>query len=744
MATQTEHMIEDSRTNGAVFRWINDHGNQGLIVTDEHLHIRIWNHWLETKTHKQAENIIGMSLLEVFPELVTRQLDRYFRQALEGRSNVLSQKLHKFLIEVPASELDVEPMRQSVRISPLEEAGRVIGTVTVIDDVTERVNREAILQRQLAQRAKLLESESAARNAAESATTRLSNLQTITDEAFAQKSLNDVLFKIVQGVRAVLNTATVVLLMADDRGDLIVRAIDGIEREAVLGIRVPMGTGFAGMVANARKPISVKGNLPASPLNTVLQEHGIRALSGIPLLIENHVLGVIHVGMREMRSLSDDDIRFLRLVGDRASLLIERARSYESEKIARAYAEQANRLKDQFLATVSHELRTPLNAILGWARLLQSGRIDQATAGHALSVIERNAKAQAQLIDDLLDVSRIISGKLRLNLSPVETAPLVEAALDAVRPAADAKGIRLRTNISVHVGPVPGDPDRIQQIVWNLLSNAIKFTPNEGDVFVSVERNNSNVEITVRDTGLGIRSEFLPFVFDRFRQADSSVTRTHSGLGLGLAIVRHLVELHGGTVHAESDGENQGATFKVCFPVLGAKPEEVDQDESSLKTGLQSAIPFDNANSLHGLRILIIDDDRDSLDLLVTVLQHCGAQVVTASSASEGLEAVSTVKPDIVISDIEMPHEDGYAFMRKLRSLPGNQGGQIPSVALTAHAKAEDRMRALAAGFHIHVPKPVEPAELLVAIKSLRERNLKPDVDGGGQDSGVRGRRSGR
>jgi PAS domain S-box-containing protein len=717
-------MIENTRMNGAVFRWINDHGNQGLIVTDEQLRIRIWNHWLETKTHKHAEDIIGQSLLEVFPELVARQLDRYFRQALEGRSNVLSQKLHKFLIEVPASELDVEPMRQSVRISPLEEGGRVIGTVTVIDDVTERVNREAILQRQLAQRAKLLESESAARSAAEAANTRLSNLQTITDEAFAQQSLNDVLFKIVQGVRSVLNTATAVLLMADDRGDLIVRAIDGIEREAVLGIRVPAGTGFAGMVASERKPISVKGQLPASPLNIVLQERGIRALSGIPLVIENHVLGVIHVGMREMRSLSDDDIRFLRLVGDRASLLIERARSYESEKIARAYAEQANRLKDQFLATVTHELRTPLNAILGWARLLQSGRIDQATAVHALEVIERNAKAQAQLIDDLLDVSRIISGKLRLNLSPVETAPLVEAALDAVRPAADAKGIRLRTNISVPVGPIPGDPDRIQQIVWNLLSNAIKFTPNEGEVFVSVDRSHSNVEITVRDTGLGIRPEFLPFVFDRFRQADSSVTRTHSGLGLGLAIVRHLVELHGGTVHAESEGENQGATFKVCFPVLGAKLEEEDHDESSLKTDLNSAIPFDDLNSLQGLHILIVEDDRDSLDLLVTVLQQCGAHVVTAGSASEGLKVISKEKPDIVISDIEMPNEDGYAFMRTLRALPANQGGQIPSVALTAHAKAEDRMRALAAGFHIHVPKPVEPAELLVAIKSLRERNL--------------------
>jgi CheY-like chemotaxis protein len=302
---------------------------------------------------------------------------------------------------------------------------------------------------------------------------------------------------------------------------------------------------------------------------------------------------------------------------------------------------------------------------------------------------------------------------------------LVEAALDAVRPAADAKGIRLRTNISVHVGPIPGDPDRIQQIVWNLLSNAIKFTPNEGEVFVGVDRNHSNVEITVRDTGLGIRSEFLPFVFDRFRQADSSVTRTHSGLGLGLAIVRHLVELHGGTVHAESDGEDQGATFKVCFPVLGAKPEEVDHDDSSLKTDMSSAIPFDDLNSLQGLHILIVDDDRDSLDLLVTVLQQCGAQVVTAGSASEGLEVISHAKPDIVISDIEMPNEDGYAFMRKLRALPANQGGQIPSVALTAHAKAEDRMRALAAGFHIHVPKPVEPAELLVAIKSLRERNVK-------------------
>lgn len=721
---QTEKTVSMPKMNDAVLRWVIEHSSQGLIVTDVELRIHAWSHWLEVKTGRKAAVLIGQKLLEEFPEIVERRLDNYFQQALSGQSNVLSQKLHQFLLDIPATDrIEGQSMRQSVRISPLMDGTSVIGTVTVIDDVTERVTREAQLQRQLEQRAALLESESVARSAAEIANTRLHNLQAISDEAFAQMSLDDLLAKTAQSVRIVLRADTSTILLADENGDLIVRAMDGLPDESVAEIRVPKGTGFAGLIGVERRPQSVAGVLPPSPLNDILSRAGIKALSGVPLLVETRVLGVLHVGMREPRPLSDDDVRFLRLVGDRLSLAIERARLFEGEREARAQAEMANRLKDQFLATVSHELRTPLNAILGWARLLTNKRIDAGTATHAAEVIERNAKAQAQLIDDLLDVSRIISGKLRLNISLVEPVSIIEAALDSVRPAADAKGITLIASLDPNAGPIPGDPDRIQQIVWNLLSNAIKFTSQDGSVVVELKRTPSYLEVRVRDTGQGISPDFLPFVFDRFRQADATVTRTHSGLGLGLAIVRHLVELHGGTVQAESAGKGQGATFSVQFPLLGMLRDTARVTEGSEREVLHRAL--DGTLPIDGIRIVLVDDAEDAVDLLTTVLEQCGAEVHSARSAEEGLNAVTSLKPDVVISDIEMPGEDGYSFMRKVRSLAPEEGGEVPSVALTAHAKGEDRVRALTAGFNIHVPKPVDPAELLVAIQSLTERSLK-------------------
>ena len=400
----------------------------------------------------------------------------------------------------------------------------------------------------------------------------------------------------------------------------------------------------------------------------------------------------------------------------------ERAQLLVQEQKARAEAERLNQLKDEFLSTASHELRTPLNAILGWSQILRSNRVDEATMNRALETIERNARSQAELINDLLDISRIIIGKIRLNVQMVELLPVIEAAIDTVRPAADAKNIRLQSVLDPAAGPVLGDSERLQQIVWNLLSNAIKFTPKRGRVQVCLQRINSHIEIIVTDTGQGISAEFLPYVFDRFRQADSSITRSFGGLGLGLAIVRQLVELHGGTVHAESPGEGQGATFTVKLPLMAIGPKAIEPERVHPAAG--GSVPFDCSPGLDGLRILIVDDDADIRALLIYTLEVCGAEVMAAASADEAISALTASSPpmDILISDIGMPDEDGYALLRRVRALEPENGGRIPAIALTAYARTQDRRAALLAGFQSHVAKPVEPAELIAVIANLAGR----------------------
>lgn len=398
----------------------------------------------------------------------------------------------------------------------------------------------------------------------------------------------------------------------------------------------------------------------------------------------------------------------------------ERARILAREQEARKEAEEANRAKDEFLSTISHELRTPLASMLGWARMLRTGTLDEITTARALESIERNAKLQAQLVDDILDVSRIITGRLRLDVLPVELAPIIKGVVEIVRPAAEAKSISLQTDVDPAVGPVLGDPNRLQQIIWNLLSNAVKFTPKRGQVTVRLERVGSNGFITVSDTGLGIRPDVLPHIFERFRQADSSTTRSHTGLGLGLAIVRHLVELHGGTVHAESPGEGQGATFTVKLPLAAVRLDRVYSKAETKE-------PLTKLPNLSDAHVLLVDDEADTLDMLTLVLQQCGAQVTAVTSAEAALEVFKKVKPDILVSDIGMPDQDGYELIHKIRTLESQQGTRVPAVALTAYAQAEDRMRALSAGFQMHVSKPVEPAELATVIASLIGRTGKPD-----------------
>jgi PAS domain S-box-containing protein len=392
----------------------------------------------------------------------------------------------------------------------------------------------------------------------------------------------------------------------------------------------------------------------------------------------------------------------------------ERARLLESERAARAQAEQANLLKDQFLATVSHELRTPLAAILGWMHMLRSNMLPPEKRERALDTVERNAKVQAQLIDDLLDVSRIISGKLELEQEPTDLAAVVAAGVETVRPTAESKGVRLAIALDFPCR-VLGDRHRLQQVVWNLLANAVKFTPAGGLVALSVERSGDEVEITVTDTGAGIPAAFLPHVFERFRQAEGGSARKLGGLGLGLSIVRHVVESHRGSVTAASDGPGKGATFTVRLPFLRAAREEPREDPAL-------RLAFEPPAVLAGARVLVVDDEEDTREFVRVLLDRCRARVTVARNATEALAALQRERPDVLLSDIAMPEEDGYRLIQKVRALPADRGGRTPAVALTAYARSEDRTRALLAGYQNHVTKPIEPGELLAAVASLATR----------------------
>lgn len=400
-------------------------------------------------------------------------------------------------------------------------------------------------------------------------------------------------------------------------------------------------------------------------------------------------------------------------IHEQKQILEERAHLLELEQVARAKAETANRIKDEFLAVLSHELRTPLSAILGWSKLLQTRTFDQAKTSEALATIERNATLQVQLIEDLLDISRILQGKLTLNITKINLESTVLSALETMHLAAETKLIQVNTAFEPQVGQVIGDSTRLQQVVWNLLSNAVKFTPKGGTVEVRLEQADGYAQIIVSDTGKGISAEFLPYVFDYFRQADSTSTRNFGGLGLGLAIIRNIIEMHGGIVKADSHGEGKGAIFTVSLPLL--------PDDSPSLTDEQNYPKFLATNSLPltGVRVLVVDDDADSRDFITFVLEQDGAFVIAVSSAFEALQTLAEVKPDVLVSDIGMPDMDGYMLIHQVRTWTPEQGGQIPAIALTAFAKNDDQQKALKAGFQMHLPKPLNPKELIAAIAQL-------------------------
>ena len=452
----------------------------------------------------------------------------------------------------------------------------------------------------------------------------------------------------------------------------------------------------------------------------IFRQLGVRSWMIVPLMAREHAMGAVTFVITESdRRYERNDLLLAQIVASQVAFTRASARTHQEVNAAREAAEAANRAKDQFLGTLSHELRTPLNAVLGWTSLLQQRQLSADQEERALQIIQRNVDAQMRLIEDLLDMSRIVSGRLRLVVRPVDLSTIVEQAVDAVRPAADAKSIRVQTVLASPAGPVRGDADRLLQIMWNLLSNAVKFTPKHGRVQVQLQHVASHVEIVVSDTGQGIRPDLLPFIFDRFRQGDSTTTRPHGGLGLGLALVRSLVELHGGTVFVESQGEGQGATFVVKLPLMIADQPGTFQARSDA-AGAASTAP---AISLAGLRILVVDDDAAAIELSEEVFTRAGGEVRTCRDGVEAFQVLQQWRPDVLVSDIEMPGLDGYSLIRKVRALDPDRGGKTPAIALSAFGRPEDRVRSMVAGFNFHVSKPVDPGELITIVASLVGRH---------------------
>ena len=614
----------------------------------------------------------------------------------------------------------------SLTVSPVRDAtGRIIGASKIARDITARRHSAE----QLREQAEIIET-----------VNRLG--QTLAGELEQHKL-----------VQAVTDAATEIsgahfgsffYNVLDERGEsYMLYTLSGVPAEAFAHFPMPRNTDIFAPTFNGDGTVRIADVKldprygKNSPYYGMPEGHlPVTSYLAVPVISRSgDVLGGLFFGHPEASVFTERHERIIEGLAAQAAVAMDNAQLFEAAKRARAEAEtsaaekerlyrearESSRLKDEFLATVSHELRTPLTAILGWAHMLRNGKFDSDSALKAFETIERNARAQSQLIDDLLDVSRIITGKLRIDVRQVDPNSFVEAAIEAVHPAAEAKGLRLQKIMDTGVVSVSGDPVRLQQVVWNLLSNAIKFTSRGGKVQVRLERVNSHIEIVVSDTGAGIVPEFLPHVFDRFRQADQRTTRQHGGMGLGLAIVRHLVELHGGTVRAESPGEGQGSTFTVLLPVAPVYQAAVEGGR--VHPAARDMLPsFDSVDRLDGVRVLVVDDEPDTRELLKAGLGRCGADVIVAGSAAEALEAMLAAAPDLLISDIGMPGEDGYKLIGRVRALPEENGGRVPAIALTAYARVEDRMQALRAGYQMHVPKPVELAELVAVAASLVQR----------------------
>lgn len=601
--------------------------------------------------------------------------------------------------------------------SPVRRDDRVIGTVIEVRDISAERQRsaEAAAMRELAE---LILGEVRLEAVVQSVTDTATRLTGAQFGAFFYNTVNR------------------------DGDALTLYALSGVPREAFSRFPMPRATPLFKPTFVGEQTVCVEDVLADSRFGQWAPYHGmpaghlpVRSYLATPVLSDRgEVLGGLFFGHELTGRFTQDHVRLVESLAAQAAIGVSRAMLFQAAETARDRAEaearekerlyqeasRASQMKDLFLATVSHELRTPLTSILGWSDMLASGRLTPEMARNAVATIARSARAQAQIVEDLLDVSRIVSGKLQLNMRTVDPVEVTTAAVEAVRPAALAKDIRLELHIGQDGAHISADADRLQQVVWNLLTNAVKFTGRGGRIDIRVGRVGSHAQVEVSDNGRGIEAEFLPRLFDRFSQLDSSSTREEGGLGLGLAIVRQLVEMHGGTVRASSEGAQKGSTFVVQIPIAAVRTDST-ADSPRLASNVAAEAADAELPDLHGVRVLIVEDDADSRDLLAEVVRSRGADVVAAPSAMAGLTAVDEFLPTVVVSDIGMPGEDGYAFIRAMRERESAAGrAPVPAIALTAYAQVADRMRALASGFQMHVAKPVHPAELLAILDSLR------------------------
>src|SRR5947209_856876 len=656
--------------------------------------------------------LYGRSLREVFGEEQYEELRPFIVRALDGEETVFEKEM-----DYP------DGSRRSINVTCVPEtdgAGRVRGFVAIIKDLTKRRRAEEAARD--AERKALREYETLLQRLSQLA----ESLGTARDHLSIFRDLRD--FAVVS-----VPTVGIFISLYDEKRDVrVARYAWGDGEEVDVSQLPPMPVSSEGpnsravrtrqvIITNDYWEMKLKGRGQLGVL--IGPDNGLRPQSSlvVPMATMGRIVGTVEVQSYENHAYREEHVTAMKMAASLAAVAIENMRLLQFESRAREAAEESNRLKDEFLATLSHELRTPLTAILGWASMLRDGRLDERSSRAALEIIERNARTQQQIVDDILDVSRSITGQLRLEAEPTDLRRVVEAAIDTVAPAATAKSINLSATFEPGVGPVMGEPRRLQQVVWNLLLNAVKFTPIGGEVRVLVERGGGHARLTVSDTGLGISRDFLPHVFYRVRLGDQTTTRVHGGLGLGLSIVRNLVELHGGTVRAESGGEGRGSTFTVELPELRISEFGLRNEERTSALGEESAIRNPQSAVLEGLRVLVVDDEPDALNLIKTVLERTGAKVTTVESAAAAWGALEESWPDLLLCDIGMPGEDGYQLIRRVRALESARGLATPAIALTAYAGDADRALALDAGFQLHVPKPVDPADLVSIIAGLVE-----------------------
>jgi len=628
--------------------------------------------------------------------------DSFPRSAIAARVNLHSA--YGFPVMIAEQVLGVIELFSSERREPDQ---LLLDTLVAIgSQIGQFVDRKRSEQRLVTALAGAQE----ARLDAEILTRRLSALQRMTDAALARYSVDEVIAESLNRVREVLNVDTVAILLLETEGDeLLAWAAQGLEEEVELGVRIPVGKGFAGRIVAENKPSIVRDVSQTDVYNPLLREKGIKSLLGVPLLIEGRPIGVLHVGKLEFTDFTDEDVRLLESAADRIALAVENARLHEEQIASLAEADAANKAKDEFLTILSHELRTPLTPIIGWIHMMQNGILPQADVTKVLAVMNRNAYSLKRLINDLLDMSAILSGKMRIEEMPVSVATVLEESVDTMGPyARDSKvQLKLKTADDAAEAIVTGDRNRLNQAFCNIIHNAIKFSAPGNQVQITLELNTDHVFVRIKDQGEGIPGTFLPHVFERFRQADGSRTRAYGGLGLGLALVKSFVEAHGGTVEATSAGELKGSTFVVKLP---RKRTEV---KDSHDRGVRSAIDTTSRRA----RILIVEDQPDTLEMLAAIFQRRGYETVACGSAAEAVEAFDSQKFDVLISDVGMPTMDGLQLIKTIREISDND--RIPAIALTGYASQNDAAAAIAAGFDRHLSKPVDPDELAEAVERL-------------------------